>query len=168
MWRGNFPTSAFRPSERKLRLNLRLLALALGAFAIGTGSFVVAGLLDTVARDLSVSVGTAGQLIAIYAAVYALGSPILVTLTGRMARKTLLLVSLLVFVLANVAAVVIPDFWPLLVSRVVAACGTAVFTPTKNPPPRRRPRPPASGARRWRSSLEVLPSRSRSASPLGH
>ena len=111
-------------------MNLRLLVLALGTFAIGTGSFVFAGLLGAVARDLSVSVGAAGQLISVYAVVYAIGSPILVTLTSRIARKWLLLVSLLLFVVANVAAVVIPAFEPLILSRIVAACGAAVFTPT--------------------------------------
>jgi MFS transporter, DHA1 family, inner membrane transport protein len=111
-------------------VNLRLLVLALGTFAIGTGSFVFAGLLGGVAEDLSVSVGAAGLLLAVYAAVYALGSPVLVTLTSRVARRKLLLLSLLVFVVANVAAVILPSFGSLLVSRVVAACGAAIFTPT--------------------------------------
>jgi predicted MFS family arabinose efflux permease len=81
--------------------------LALGNFAVGTGSFVFAGLLGGVARDLSVSVGAAGQLITAYAVVYAIGSPILVTVTSALSRRRLLLVSLLVFSLANVAAVVL-------------------------------------------------------------
>jgi predicted MFS family arabinose efflux permease len=48
-------------------LNNRLLALALGTFAIGTGSFVFAGLLEGVAEDLSVSVATAGHLVTVFA-----------------------------------------------------------------------------------------------------
>ena len=78
-------------------MNLRLLVLALGTFAIGTGSFVFVGLLGDVAEDLSVSVGNAGQLITLYAIVYAVGSPVLVTLTGAVARRRLLIVSLAVF-----------------------------------------------------------------------
>lgn len=104
--------------------------LALGNFAVGTGSFVLAGLLGFVAEDLAVSVGAAGQLITAYAIVYAIGSPILVTATSNVPRRPLLLVSLAVFVLANVAAVFIPGYWPLMASRVVAACGAAVFSPT--------------------------------------
>ncbi len=111
-------------------MNLRLLVLALGTFAIGTGSFVFAGLLGGVAEDLSVSVATAGQLITSYAIVYAVGSPVLVTITSGVARRRLLLLSLVVFAAANVAAVVISSFGPLLISRVVAACGAAIFTPT--------------------------------------
>ena len=111
-------------------MDLRLLALALGTFAIGTGSFVFAGLLGGVAEDLSVSVSAAGQLITLYAVVYAVGSPVLVTIMGGVARRRLLLISLAVFALANAAAVVIPSFGPLLASRIVAACGAAIFTPT--------------------------------------
>jgi len=111
-------------------VDLRLLVLALGTFAIGTGSFVFAGLLGDVAEDLSVSVGTAGQLITLYAIVYAVGSPVLVTLTGAVARRRLLVLSLAVFAGANVAAVVLSSFGPLLASRIVAACAAAVFTPT--------------------------------------
>ncbi len=111
-------------------MDLRLLVLALGTFAIGTGSFVFAGLLGDVAEDLSVSVGTAGQLITLYAIVYAVGSPVLVTLTGAVARRRLLVLSLAVFAGANVAAVVLSSFGPLLASRIVAACAAAVFTPT--------------------------------------
>jgi DHA1 family inner membrane transport protein len=111
-------------------LDLRLLVLALGTFAIGTGSFVFAGLLGSVAEDLSVSVGAAGQLITVYAIVYAVGSPILVTLTSGAARRRLLIISLAVFAGANVAAVVLPSFVPLMASRIIAACAAAIFTPT--------------------------------------
>lgn len=102
----------------------------MGTFAIGTGSFVFAGLLGVVADDLSVSLAAAGQLITLYALVYAVGSPILVTVTSEVARRRLLILSLAVFAGANVAAVILPSFGPLLVSRVVAACAAAIFTPT--------------------------------------
>ena len=98
---------------------------ALGTFAIGTASFVFAGLLGDVAGNLSVSAGTAGQLVTSYAVVYAVGSPILVTFTSGIARRRLLVFALAVFVEANVAAVVIPSIRPLLASRVVAVCGAA-------------------------------------------
>ncbi len=89
-----------------------------------------AGLLGDVAEDLSVSVATAGQLITLYAIVYAVGSPVLVTITSQVGRKRLLIVSLAVFTGANVAAVVLSSFGPLLASRVIATCGAAIFTPT--------------------------------------
>jgi predicted MFS family arabinose efflux permease len=55
---------------------------------------VFAGLLGEVGEDLSVFVGNAGQLITLYAIVYAVGSPVLVRLIGAVARRRLLIVSL--------------------------------------------------------------------------
>ena len=47
-------------------MNQRVLTLALGTFAIGTGSFVFVGLLEGVAGDLSVSMATAGHLVTVF------------------------------------------------------------------------------------------------------
>ncbi len=111
-------------------MNIRLLTLALGTFAIGTGSFVFAGLLEGVAADLSVSVGSAGHLVTVFAVTYAIGSPVIVTLAGSVAPRRILFVTMVVFALANAAAVFAPTFESLLVCRAVAAGGAAAFTPT--------------------------------------
>lgn len=108
----------------------RLLVLALGTFAIGTGSFVFAGLLEGVASELSVSVGTAGNLVTVFAVTYAVASPVLATLTGGVAPRKVLVAAMAVFAAANAAAVFAPTFGLLLACRMVAACGAAVFTPT--------------------------------------
>ena len=111
-------------------MRLRLLVLALGTFAIGTGSFVFAGLLEGVARDLSVSVGAAGNLVTVFAVTYAVSSPVLVTLAGGVAPRKVLVIAMAVFAAANAAAVFAPTFGLLLACRVLAAFGAAVFTPT--------------------------------------
>ena len=49
------------------RLRLVILAMALGAFAIGTTEFASMGLLPQIARSLEVSVPQAGMLITLYA-----------------------------------------------------------------------------------------------------
>jgi len=111
-------------------VRFRLIALALGTFAIGTGSFVFAGPLEGVARDLSVSIGAAGNLVTVFAVTYAVSSPMLVTLVGSTAPRRVLVVAMAVFMLANSAAVVVPTFGLLLLCRMLAAGGAAVFTPT--------------------------------------
>ncbi|HET7478581.1 MAG TPA: MFS transporter [Rubrobacteraceae bacterium] len=111
-------------------MNIRLFVLALGTFAIGTGSFVFAGLLEGVAEDLSVSVGAAGHLVTVFAVTYAVSSPVLATFTGAVSRRRLLIVSLTLFSVANALAVVAPTFELLLLCRVLAAGGAAAFTPT--------------------------------------
>jgi MFS family permease len=57
-------------------LDLRLLVLALGMFALGTDSFVTAGLLPELSSSLHVSAASAGQLVPAYALTYAVLSPI--------------------------------------------------------------------------------------------
>jgi DHA1 family inner membrane transport protein len=91
-------------------VRFRLIVLALGTFAIGTGSFVLAGPLEGVARDLSVSVGTAGNLVTVFAITYAVSSPLLVTLVGSAAPRRVLVAAMAVFVLGNAAAVAAPTF----------------------------------------------------------
>ncbi|AHY45482.1 Arabinose efflux permease [Rubrobacter radiotolerans] len=110
-------------------MNLRLLVLALGTFAIGTGSFVFAGLLEGVAAGMGVSVPAAGNLITVFALTYALAAPPLATLTSNVPRRTLLFFAMALFLLANLASAFAPSFEVLLVSRVVAALGAAMFTP---------------------------------------
>ena len=54
-----------------------LFALSLAAFAIGTGEFVIAGILPDLSADLGVSIPTTGLLVSVYAAAVAIGGPIL-------------------------------------------------------------------------------------------
>lgn len=110
-------------------MNFRLFVLALGTFAIGTGSFVFAGLLEGVAEELSISVANAGHLITVFAVTYAVAAPILATATGSTPRRRLLVAAITLFTLANFASAVAPTFSLLLALRVLAALGAAMFTP---------------------------------------
>jgi predicted MFS family arabinose efflux permease len=108
----------------------RLYPLAAGNFAVGTGMFVIAGLLTPLAADLDVSVAAAGQLMTVFALAYAVLSPLLAAVTARTPRRTLLLLGLGVFVLGNVLTAVLPGYPLVVASRVIAAAGAAMFTPT--------------------------------------
>ena len=68
---------------------LALFALAVSAFAIGTTEFVIVGLIPEMARDLSVSIPTAGLLVSLYALSITLGAPTVTALTGRLPRRQL-------------------------------------------------------------------------------
>jgi MFS transporter, DHA1 family, inner membrane transport protein len=108
---------------------LRILILSVGSFAVGTGTFVVTGVLTDIAEDLSVSVPSAGLLVTVFAATFAVGSPVLVSAASNVGRRRLLVGALVLFALANVAAALAPSFSMLLGARVAAACGAAIFTP---------------------------------------
>jgi DHA1 family inner membrane transport protein len=113
----------------RLAIILRILVLSVGSFAVGTGTFVVTGVLTDIAEDLSVSVANAGLLVTVFAVTFAVGSPILVSSASGVGRRRLLVGALVLFTLANVAAALAPSFSVLLGARVVAACGAAIFTP---------------------------------------
>jgi predicted MFS family arabinose efflux permease len=104
--------------------------LALGTFAMGTDSFVLAGILPQIGSGLAVSTASAGQVVTAFALTYALVAPIMATVTARLPRRRLVITSLAVFVLANIAAALAPSLALLLIARVVTAIAAAAFTPT--------------------------------------
>jgi DHA1 family inner membrane transport protein len=109
-------------------MNLPLLALAISAFGIGTTEFVIMGLLPEVARDLQVSISSAGLLITGYALGVAIGAPIMAMLTARLPRKRALLALMLVFIVGNAFCALSDSYWLLMVARVVTAlCHGAFF-----------------------------------------
>lgn len=106
---------------------LALLALTLGAYAIGTTEFVIVGLIPTIAADLGVSLPSSGLLVSLYALGVAVGAPVLTALTGRVPRKTLLVALMVLFTLGNVIAWMAPGYGSLIVARVLTGLAHGVF-----------------------------------------
>ena len=105
----------------------QLAVLAGGTFTLGMDGFVLPGLLPEIARGLSVPVAVAGQLTTIFAVAYAIGSPVIATLTGRWDRRILLGGGLAVFLLGMAAQALGPTFAVVVAGRVLAALGAAGF-----------------------------------------
>ncbi|MEU4608145.1 MFS transporter [Kribbella sp. NPDC023972] len=110
-------------------MSARIYLLGAGAFAVGTSAYVVSGVLPDVSSELHVSLTAAGQLATAFSFAYAVGAPILSTLTGRWERRTLLIAALVLAALGNLIAAVATNYPVLIVGRVVAAFGAAVYTP---------------------------------------
>lgn len=127
-------------------MSARIYLLAAGAFAVGTSAYVVSGVLPAVSSELHVSLTAAGQLATAFALSYAVGAPLLSTLTGRWERRTLLIAALLLAALGNGIAALATSYPILIVGRIVAAFGAAAYTPaatlfaTKFLPPEERGR----------------------------
>ena len=111
-------------------MNRKLLVLALGAFAIGTDSYVVAGILPRVAASFTTSVAAAAQFVSVYSLAYGMLSPVIATLTAGWARRHVLLVGLFVFVVSNALTATATRFGVALAGRAVAGLGAAMFIPT--------------------------------------
>jgi predicted MFS family arabinose efflux permease len=110
----------------------RLYWLALGTFAIGTEGFMIAPLLPNLARDLSVSIVSAGQLVTVFALTYALSSPVLTALTGNIDRRRLLVASMVAFAAANFVAASAHTYPALLVARILLAVAAGLYVPNAN------------------------------------
>ena len=98
-------------------MDKRLLVLASGMFAIGTDSFVVAGVLGQVSASLGVTVAVAGQMVTLYALSYALLSPVIATAAANWPRKRLLLMGLVIFVIGNVITALARLRWLFVIAR---------------------------------------------------
>jgi len=101
------------------RQRLALLALGMGGFAIGTGEFVIMGLLPDAAKDFSVSIPDAGHLISLYALGVVMGAPLLAVVGARWARRNFLIGLMAVFALGNFASVLAPSYHSMLVARLL-------------------------------------------------
>ena len=119
-----------QPAQPAERLPLALAWLALGAFAIGTESFMVAGLLPVLAADLQVSATRAGQLVLLFALSYAIGSPVMAAVCARFGRRPLLVASLALFSGLALAAAMAQGFAQLALARVALGLVAGVFLPT--------------------------------------
>ncbi|MEV0081481.1 MFS transporter [Saccharopolyspora sp. NPDC050642] len=88
---------------------IALLALAIGAFGIGTTEFVMMGVLPQAAADLGVSIPTAGNLITGYALGVVIGAPALTILGARLPRKAMLVGTMSLFTVGNLLFALSPS-----------------------------------------------------------
>ena len=121
-------------------------ALAVGGFGIGTGEFVIMGLLPNVAETYQVSIPTAGYVISAYALGVVIGAPIIAILSARLPRRTLLLALMGVFAVGNILSAMAPSFWSFTALRFVtglphgAYFGVASLVAASMVPPNKRAR----------------------------
>ncbi|MEV6259333.1 MFS transporter [Streptomyces sp. NPDC051784] len=106
---------------------LALLALAIGAFGIGTTEFVIMGLLPEVAADFQVTIPTAGFLVTGYALGVVLGAPLMTILGTRVTRKRMLMLLMGLFIVGNVVSAIAPVFGVMLAGRVIASLAHGAF-----------------------------------------
>ncbi|MEU1074536.1 MULTISPECIES: MFS transporter [unclassified Streptomyces] len=106
---------------------LALLALAIGAFGIGTTEFVIMGLLPEVADTYGVTIPMAGYLVTGYALGVVLGAPLMTVLGTRISRKRMLMLLMGFFIVGNVLSAVAPVFGLMLAGRIVASLAHGAF-----------------------------------------
>jgi len=106
---------------------LALLALAIGAFGIGTTEFSPMGLLPIIASGLQVSVPTAGLLVSAYAFGVMAGAPVMTIVFSRFGNRTALMLLMTIFTFGNLVSALAPDYTMLLIGRVITSLNHGAF-----------------------------------------
>lgn len=94
---------------------------------IGSSAFMLASILEPLARDLQVGVSAAGQATTAYAVGTAVIAPMLLIATGAWPRRRALLLALALFTLGNALSALSPSLPLLLLARLLMGAG-AMFT----------------------------------------
>ena len=110
-----------------LHVHFTLLALAIGAFAIGTTEFSPMGLLPNIANDLGVSIPSAGLLITGYALGVMIGAPIMTLWFGGYARRNALILLMAIFTIGNLIAAFAPSYMSLMGARLITSLNHGAF-----------------------------------------
>jgi DHA1 family inner membrane transport protein len=110
-------SSAVRAPDADRTLLRAVLALGVGGFSIGTGEFVIMGLLPEVARDIGVSIPQAGHVISAYALGVVIGAPVLAVLAAGWNRRALLIALMGIYALGNFASALAPGYLSLNLMR---------------------------------------------------
>ncbi|MCW0952845.1 MFS transporter [Weissella ceti] len=109
------------------RANLTLLALAISAFAIGSTEFISVGLIPMLIQDFNITLSQAGLTVSLYAIGIVIGAPLLTLLTGTLNRRTLMILTMTIFILGNIVTAFAPTFMILLVGRFIASLAHGLF-----------------------------------------
>lgn len=96
-----------------------VVAVMLGIFAVVTTEILPIGLLTSIGSGFTVSDGTAGLIMTMPGLLAAVAAPVATVATARVDRRLMLCAFMLLLAVANFLAAVAPDYWLVLVSRMM-------------------------------------------------
>ncbi|WP_319520637.1 MFS transporter [uncultured Martelella sp.] len=107
---------------------LTLLAIGLGAFAIGTTEFAPMGMLPSIAAGIDVSIPAAGQLVTAYAVGVMISAPFVTLFLARFGQRRALLATMAIYIVGNLLSAIAPEYWSLMAGRIITSlCQGAFF-----------------------------------------
>jgi DHA1 family inner membrane transport protein len=120
-------TCSARSMEKATRSRWPLIALAIGAFGIGTTEFAPMGLLPVIAQGVDVSIPTAGMLVSAYAIGVMVGAPVMTLAFSRFGKRAALMLLMAIFTVGNLMSAVAPGYATLLLARLVTSLNHGAF-----------------------------------------
>lgn len=106
-----------------------LFLLAVGSFTVGVGAFAVIGVLTPLSADLALTPIQASWAMSAYAIAYAIGSPVLTSVSGTVDRRLVLALGMALFCLGCALTTFADNPSLFYVARIVAAFGSGLFSP---------------------------------------
>ncbi|KRM60928.1 arabinose efflux permease [Paucilactobacillus vaccinostercus DSM 20634] len=100
---------------------MQSIVFVLTAFMLGCNEFIMIGIISDIAHQFNVSIAVVGYLVTIFATVYAISTPLITIFTNRFNRFKTLMVLMLVFLIGNTATALAPNYFMLVVARMVTA-----------------------------------------------
>lgn len=101
--------------------NLPVLILIASSFMLGMSEFIVVGILPDIAADLKISEVTVGNLVSLFAFVYAPVTPLGSALSARFPRFATHLTLIGIFLAGNILCAFAPNYAVLVVARILIA-----------------------------------------------
>lgn len=101
--------------------NLPVLILIASSFMLGMSEFIVVGILPDIAADLKISEVTVGNLVSLFAFVYAPVTPLGSALSSRFPRFATHLTLIGIFLAGNILCAFAPNYAVLVVARIMIA-----------------------------------------------
>ncbi|PHM75213.1 MFS transporter [Xenorhabdus kozodoii] len=106
---------------------IAIWVLAIATFGIATTEFIVAGLLPEIATEFNISIPTAGNMVTSYALGVFVGAPMLIILGGRIERKKMLSMLMVLFIIGNALTTFSPTFYLAIIGRIIASLTHGAF-----------------------------------------
>lgn len=110
-----------------MRINTALLALSVGAFAIGITEFSPMGMLPYIAENLNESIPSVGAIVVIYALGVMIGAPIMTLLLVSKRPKVALVFLMAIFTVGNLLSGLAPNLVTLSLSRLITSLNHGAF-----------------------------------------
>lgn len=100
---------------------LPVICLVTTSFVLGANEFIMMGILPDIAQGLHISQVLVGNLVSIFAAVYAVACPLVAAFSARFQRKRIYLAMVSVFLIGNALSGFAPNYAVLALSRMIVA-----------------------------------------------
>lgn len=110
-----------------MKIDKRIIPLAIGGLGIGTTEFTVMGLLPDIAKTLQITIPQAGHLISAYAMGVVIGAPILIGYAVKFPPKKVLMAFMILFTLFNGLSAIVPDYKSMLFMRFLSGLPHGAF-----------------------------------------